>query len=161
MASPGSSNTGQSSILPKVGAFLFARQFLDLAENQTLIRTLRENPEMILPFKFEDPIDQLTGITLRLQELDLVNTKKKRIKFRSSPPNKTAKYATSIAKTPTPNHGACYNCNSRGHYVIECPEPLFCRYCKGTGHYISICPLLQSRRKGKLNALPTSSSLSS
>ena len=159
MVNPCSTNTGQSSTAPLDGEYMYSQQLLDLLRNQRVIDVLEKNPTMILPLMLELPFDQFIAMTLRHEEPNIESDNMRSVKSKSSPPNKRTKYATSIAKTPTPKRGACFNCNSRGHYVIECPEPLFCRYCKRLGHSLSTCPLLKS--KGKLNALPTSSSLSS
>ena len=161
MVNPGSPNTGQSSTSSLDGEFMTDQQFLDLVKNQRFISSLEKNPGMLLPLKLEESFVQLVDLTLQFEELDLVNTKKRRIKFKSSHPAKRARYATSVAMTPNHIRGICYNCSSTDHHANKCPRPLSCRYCKGPGHLIPTCPKLQSKRKGKLNALPTSSDPSS
>ena len=83
------------------------------------------------------------------------------IKFESPNPNKKVKQVTLVAKTPIPNHGECYNCNSKDHYVNRCPRPISCRYCKNSAHHISACPILQSKKKGEQETLVAKTPISS
>ena len=161
MVNPGIPNTGQSSTTPLDGEYMSSQQLLDILKNQRVIGVLEKNPTMILPLILELPYDQFIATALRHEGPNIESDNMRSVKSKSSHPAKRTKYATSIAKTPTPKRGACFNCKSKDHYANECPRPLSCRYCKGLGHLIPTCPKLQSKRKGKLNALPTSSDPSS
>ena len=156
MVNPGSPNTGQSRTASLDGEFMTAQQFLDLVKNQRFISSLEKNPGMLLPLKLEGSFVQLVDLTLQFEELDLVNTKKRRNKFKSSHPAKRAKYANSVSKTPNRNRGICYNCSSTDHYANKCPRPHFCRYCKSPGHLIPSCPKRSNKSKGELSSNPSS-----
>ena len=171
---------GESSVTDYVASFeslsKYGVEYINtlLKNNQRFVYGLNKNLKKSLLLKLEVSFDQLIDIALRLEkaykESDVEvgsakpnsNNNKKRhpfIRFESPNPSKRAKQETSIAKTPIPNRGECYNCGSKNHYINRCPRPISCRYCKSADHYISLCPKRQSRREGKLQA-PSNSSLS-
>ena len=157
MVSSSSPSAGQSSSPSLDGAFMSAQQLLDLVKNQEFICALSKNPEMVLPLKLEVSFNQLVDVTLLHGEVgkgsvcDIGTSKKRHIKFKSLNPNKRVKQTTFVAKTPIPNRGGCYNCNSMEHYANMCPKPHSCRYCKKPGHLLSACPKLLNKDMRKLN----------
>ena len=167
MVRPGRPSAGQSSATPQDGVFMSAQQLLDLVKNQEFIYALSKNPEMVLPLKLEVSFNQLVDVTLLHGEVgkgsvcDIGTSKKRHIKFKSLNPNKRVKQTTFVAKTPIPNRGGCYNCNSMEHYANMCPKPHSCRYCKKPGHLLSACPKLLNKDMRKLNIMqaPRNSSL--